>query len=319
MYFRELIESGQRWEDYKGLLNDLSTFLVECVHFLVDGVTALQEADRSGQEHYHGTVLLLARHVAEFTDGVAVLCAEGCGEPSKPLLRSAFEAMLGVLYILEGDSENRGIAYQVAHAHRKIRLCRKMCEDAELRTLLSECDQPLDRDVNASQLLDLDCESVIRDLEEMLAQDAFAPLDEAYRRKRTQCRGRREPQWFSLRGGPNNIRELAVYLDKRTWYDYLYRHWSTSVHASDAFEKIGRGQSGGPVIKPLRHPADVQLAISLGSTLCLATCSSIVDHCAPTRAEEFRLRWKQSLRKRHLELSGGRQLIIAPWLQGHRE
>ena len=60
----------------------------------------------------------LARHVAEEADAFSILLEKGCVEPCKAHLQSAFEAALGLRYILEADSEQRTTAYHVQERAR---------------------------------------------------------------------------------------------------------------------------------------------------------------------------------------------------------
>src|SRR6185369_4224963 len=52
---------------------------------------------------------MLYRHVIEFTDSIEVLVANGCSVPALTLLRSSFEACLGLEYIMESDFRNRSL------------------------------------------------------------------------------------------------------------------------------------------------------------------------------------------------------------------
>ena len=126
MYLRECVESESEWASYKGVLKDFSEFTGHCVAHLISAYrVAAQAAAKDGKPH-HLTVMLLIRHVCEFVDAISVLAREGCAESCKPLIRSAFEAMISVWYILDGRSQERALAYQVVHAHKKIKLYRKM-------------------------------------------------------------------------------------------------------------------------------------------------------------------------------------------------
>ncbi|MAX38813.1 MAG: hypothetical protein CME33_19830 [Gimesia sp.] len=131
MYFRDLVESEEEWQNYEILLSDLAGFVRDCVQFLIDASDVAQIASVQDRCYSHATVLMLTRHVIESVDGVSVLVERGCAENCGPLLRSAFEAQLGLLYILDTDSKRRALSYQVAHAHRKIKAYRK-CDPNDL-------------------------------------------------------------------------------------------------------------------------------------------------------------------------------------------
>ena len=48
-------------------------------------------------------VLILYIHLIEMTDGVQVLVSEACATPATPLLRSSFETLLAIKFILESN------------------------------------------------------------------------------------------------------------------------------------------------------------------------------------------------------------------------
>jgi hypothetical protein len=125
MYFYDLMEPGQDCAEYEKLLSDLSKFVGDCVRYLIDAFNVANVKAAKEQCSSHTTVLMLVRHIIEAIDGVSVLVREGCAENCGPLLRSAFEGQLGVLYILQADRTARGLAYQVAHAHRRIKMYKK--------------------------------------------------------------------------------------------------------------------------------------------------------------------------------------------------
>ena len=103
----------------------------DALMYFRDLVDVAQIASVQDRCYSHATVLMLTRHVIESVDGVSVLVERGCAENCGPLLRSAFEAQLGLLYILDTDSKRRALSYQVAHAHRKIKAYRK-CDPNDL-------------------------------------------------------------------------------------------------------------------------------------------------------------------------------------------
>ena len=67
-------------------------------------------------------VLVLYRHIIEMTDGIEVLLSQGCSVPAIPLLRSSFEALLSLQYILESESEygQRSLAWLVGYVHERV-------------------------------------------------------------------------------------------------------------------------------------------------------------------------------------------------------
>jgi hypothetical protein len=310
MYFKDLVQSQSDWAKYEAILGRLSCFLQDCVkHVLSAHAVAERSAAQDGKYH-HATIFLLVRHVCEFIDGVSVLAASGCSTPCKPLLRSALEAYLGICYILEADSERRALAYQVAHAHNKAKWYRKMQEDEqagkELRRVMA--DDPL---LGQVSLPKEDWKRAIGNLEKMLARPEYAPIEAEWQ---TVGKTRKhEPQWFELFGGPGSVRELAIHLHQVFCYEFLYRQWSSAVHASGCLESIAAGEGGKAAVRPIRHPEGLQALVSFSGTICLQLARLLVEHYAPEQRKHFAEAYVANLQQRYLEVSSKTNIITAPW------
>jgi hypothetical protein len=196
--------------------------------------------------------LLLVRHVIESVDGVAILVSGSGSHPCQPLLRSALEAVLGVLYILEKDTKQRGLAYQVAHAHKKIKLYDRLDPTTQAGKQLRKVLHGDPMEGFFSALPFLNYPKMIANLQDMLVKPGFQPIEGLWQRIKA-LNNKRDPEWYSLSGGPKNVREVAVHLRMTGMYEFLYRFWSESVHAGMAMEAIGRN-GGATVILPVRHP-----------------------------------------------------------------
>ena len=110
MFFSDLLASDADRESWRKNCQALSIFVSDCVACMVKAFDCAQEAaSKSGQNH-HIVPLLLTRHVIESLDGISVLIAEGCSHSCQAPLRSTLEATLGVLYILQTDTERRAFS-----------------------------------------------------------------------------------------------------------------------------------------------------------------------------------------------------------------
>lgn len=89
MYFRDCVTCKAQWTSYEKVLAELSAFVDDCVRHLTKAQRAAEAAAAKDQRPHHATVMLLARHVCEFVDGVSILAGKGSAEPCNPLLRSA--------------------------------------------------------------------------------------------------------------------------------------------------------------------------------------------------------------------------------------
>src|SRR5947209_20636140 len=103
MFFPDMLKSDADRKCFDELCAAFSDHFQECNRCLVLAWDIVQQAAAPTQEEHHTPILLLVRHVIESLDGVSILVSKGGSHPCQPLLRSALEAVLGVLYILEKD------------------------------------------------------------------------------------------------------------------------------------------------------------------------------------------------------------------------
>jgi hypothetical protein len=305
MYFADQLTPGCDKSGYDAILRRFADLIVEAIKLLREGWKIAEVASFPEQKHHHVTVQVLTRHVCEFLDGVSVLAEQGCGEPAKPLLRSAFEAMLGIQYILEADSERRGLAYQVAHAHRRMSLYRKLDPDEqagkELRKTLA--NDPL---AAGMQWPTVDMKPLITNFDSMVNKPEFVPINQEWLKHKGRA------SWFSLFGGPRDIRALALHLKHAAMYEFLYRHWSNSVHAGDCFSNVA-GKSGAVVIRPIRHPEGLQQSVVMAVGLCLSVNRILLDRYGTAeQKEESRGYYVANIQDDYHALWKG-ELIRAQW------
>jgi hypothetical protein len=309
MLFSKLLASDADRQSWQKNCQALSLFVTDCVACVVTAFDCAQEAASKTKRNHHIAPILLTRHVIESLDGVSVLIAQGCSHPCQAPLRSALEATLGVVYILQTDTERRAYAYQVAHAHRRIKLYEKgdPTTDAgrEWRKVLSTdpCGDIL------SMLPPIDYKKAIANLQSMLAKPEFAPIEAEWQLLR--AKKKKDPEWYALFGGPQNVRDLAIKVGHPAMYEFLYRQWSTDVHAGSALDAVGR-KDGKTVIRPVRHPEILQTCAVLAATFSLLLTRAVLGFYAPEALPEFSTHYTDTIRQRQQELMT-KQVFTAPW------
>jgi hypothetical protein len=310
MFFPDMLKSDAERQYFDQTCAAFSDFFQECNRCLVLAWDIVQEAAAPTTEEYHTPILMLVHHAIESLDGVSILVSKGGSHPCQPLLRSALEAVLGVLYILEKDTKQRALAYQVAHAHKKIKLYDRLDPTTqagkELRKLLA--GDMMEGFFNALPFLNYP--KMIANLQAMLVKPDFQPIEAEWQRLKALNK-KRDPEWYSLFGGPRNVRELAVHLGMAGMYEFLYRFWSESVHAGMAMEAIGT-KGGATVIRPIRHPEQLQSAVQHAAAFALLLTKRLVDVYAPAKWPQLQARYKEKVGKRAAELGSG-PLIRAVW------
>ena len=105
----------------------------------------------------------------------------------------------------------------MAHAHKKIKLYDRLDPTTpagkELRRLLD--GDPMEDFFSALPFLNYP--KMIANLQNMLSKPDFQPIEAEWQRLKALNK-KRDPEWFSLFGGPKNVRELAIHLGMAGMY-----------------------------------------------------------------------------------------------------
>src|SRR4030095_5536418 len=138
----------------------------------------------------------------------------------------------------------------------------------------------------------------------------FAPIEAEW------SKHKKDPAWFSLFGGPKDIRSLAIHLKWAGMYEFLYRHWSNNVHAGDCLEDYGPGDNGAVSIRPIRHPEGLHSIVGMAVSISLAVGRTLLARYGTDQQRSaYRDEYVANLQQRKQALSQG-EVINAQWRQG---
>jgi len=233
-----------------------------CVNY---GTHLIVKCDHAAQQKDVVAAVMLGLHAVEVLDSIAVLIRKCCVDPAKILLRSQMEAMFGIEYMTQRDSERKAMQYLVAHAHARIDWYEKLDPTTERGKQL-KAQIKKDSTFNELDIVAFDTTANIHNLENMLARPEFAAVEAEWQKVRRERSG--QIWWYSLYEGPKGIEELAEAVGDHGWYEVLYRIYSGEMHATNAMESLHATHDMRAVYQPLRYPTDLpgvaQLAVSMG-------------------------------------------------------
>lgn len=232
--------------------------LVEVVNYATH---ALLRCNSEAREAGPGAFapLALYHHMIEMADGVETLCAASAAVACVPLIRSMFEAWIGLQWILERDSEfeRRGVAWVVGEARRELATLEQL-DKGTPRGAAFRAD--LARDRFARKVRRPRSADIRRAVESRTAELGDARYSETVAEfDRLRGERGREPVWFSLFGGPADLEQLARATGVPGLYAVLYRDWSCVVHAGDGSRYSALGPEGIRVVGHLREPEELPL------------------------------------------------------------
>ena len=230
--------------------------------------SCLRVASESGKGEpldVHVAIFFAFHRLLESIDAANGLVRMGHVASSRLPLRSAFEALLALEYMLQADTTNRAYAFLVGQMHSRLREC-------DLQTAGTDARLALERDAAAEGMtcsidLNADAPKARAKIEAILQTPRWRAAAEAWETARRSPNHR--PAWYSLFGGPKNLRELAGKVERRYLYALVYRSFSETTHAADLSRvfSAGEGMVRFGCIPDWRHARDsAALALYLGTT-----------------------------------------------------
>jgi len=211
------------------ILGEYSTALDEIVNFGSNVFCWSSEKIHGGEEL--APLFFSFRHIFEVLDAISILVKYSSIEPCKILLRSAFESVLNIKYILQKDPAIRGRDFMTCYWHVAITNNRKAdpddCTHKELLAIIHKNASM--KNFRFPEIPNV--KNILKILTDHLASAEYAEAEQEY--QRLLKLKDRKPNWYSMHGGPSNIIELAEAMDSRLEYELLYREWSGLVHGFD--------------------------------------------------------------------------------------
>jgi hypothetical protein len=246
-------------------------------------------------------ILFSYLHIIQMADAIEALLAEGCSAAAVLPLRSSFEALLAIRYILDADSKRRSSAYMVAYCHRRIRMYKLLDSDTKEGSDFIE-DLSTDEALGQIDIANLKQEAKkgIQNLGNLIKKERNTDAEAEYQRLKSK-RGR-EPEWYQLFGGPPNLRGLARRLNYRARYDFLYRSWSNIAHAVDLSRFITRTGNGKSAINPIRNTDNLATTASFAAWVMLEAKKLVLAKFRPGEEASFKGWYLAEIRGKYLTL-----------------
>lgn len=268
---RDFAKAGAR--DFIELASPL---LRELVHHATHAFERCQVAsDKMGGVDEDIGPFCLYRTIMDSVDAIDELVRESCGLGTQPVIRTAFEAVVSLEYVNGDDSARCGLAWFYAYLLNRKRTYELLKSTTPSgRTFAAAWE----RQFGAAFQEPRDVDKAIANLAGLLSKPHFAPIACEFKRMRKKIK--RLPRWYSLFGGPENLRALAKSANREADYDFVYRYWSSIAHAHDASSFLTRCTDGSPAFWGMRYPGGLPQSALLAATFLLsATRSMLKRYC----------------------------------------
>ena len=283
----------------KDTIDIASPLLQELVNY---GTNAFQRCQTSttGTKDEDLHVLTLYLHIIEMTDRIEVLLSQSCPITAIPLLRSSFEALLAIDYILQADYQRRSFAWMLGYVHQRLALYETQDLSTQAGKEFRKALQA-DRALRSVALPDPSlAKQAVDNLQRLLRKPDYQIVVAEYERlKKTK---KRKPACHSLFEGPTTLRELATRVNRGAQYDFLYRLWSGLTHAGDLSRYLTRTSGGVPAIRPLRNPEGIREVSSMAASFILDATRKLLGKYRPGEETSFARWYVREVRERYFAL-----------------
>lgn len=241
-------------------------------------------------------ISLFLRNYLSYVDACSILVKHSSIEPCNGLLRTSFENLLYILYLIDDPTGKKGKSYIIWNAFEK-------------RKLLSKCDGTseeflkLSKGFKSNELLKDEKPLILKNIEKhkeknnnLINSDEYSAIVKEYNRTKDKA-SNKSINWFSMFGGPSKIRDLAIKLDFEPFYEILYKNWSSSTHGTSVVDGIVTGdQNGIAQILQIRLPFDAESVTGLCTNLSVLLFSKYIKAKHPEKDNEFK-QWYRVFRE----------------------
>jgi hypothetical protein len=184
-------------------------------------------------------------------------------------VRSAFEALLSIEYILETNYVQRSLSWLASYAHNRLEFDESLNPTKPKGQAFQKALTD-DKIVRKIVLPPQDqVQAAIANLQHLLARPQFQEIEAEIKKHR------KKSHWYQLFGGPKNLREPASHLNRQAQYHVFYRHWSSIAHAHDLSRFINKTPEGKGTYKMLRNPNDIQ-EVTLNTAIIILNATRLV-------------------------------------------
>ncbi len=299
--FEPLLYRELRKAEAKKIIEIASPLLQEEINYATHAFQRCQDSAVNVAVGEHLPVFASYYHVIGMTDGIEVLISQSCAVPTIPLLRSSFEALLTIEYILEGEYQRRAFAWLVCYVHNRLSQYEMLdpTHQKGKEFLVTFAADSVSKYMKLPSFPNLS--QVIQNLKSLLNNPNYQFADYEY--QRIKSIRRRKPNWYSLFGGPGNLRDLAKHLNWGAQYDILYRSWSSITHADDLSQFLTQTKRGSPAFYPLRNHEEVKLFSVVASSFILHATRKMIGKFRPGENASLGRWYVREARQRHRALT----------------
>ncbi|MCQ6277583.1 hypothetical protein JMM81_22275 [Bacillus sp. V3B] len=281
-------------KEIQKILNRMGRLLDEVVNFGSHVLDICRETYNFTE--YETPIATTYTEYLSLLDGITVLIKKGTGDPIKPLLRSMLEMKFNIEYLLDEEEKKGVLAYQVAHAQKKIANWKLVDPTTQQGKEFLKKTSDLGMDPSKFKPK----ENIAR-LERGLSKGKYKEVNEEW--KRTKKEMGRRPSWYSLYNGPRGIIDLAKHLGQENYYEIIYRNLSRFLHGGSALDRITNFEEGFGVNPGIRRLEELPQHLNFAVVFALEIYHKMIKKYNPNKAVEYAQWYVDNIQNEFFELT----------------
>jgi hypothetical protein len=241
---------------------------------------------------------VLLRQVVAMIDASEVLVSNAAVYASHAPARVLFETSIFIEWILRGDTEEKARYFYVANLRRDrvwaLRAIGKAPapDQSEFEEGMKEFS---DSFIEESKKFRVEAEKQLIDIDRILSQDVFKPVNEHFEKHKKRRRLSYEPDWYSPLG-INSVRRMAKEVNRLGEYDFIYSKTSRVIHGSRYRDHISFGD-GKLRFEPVRSLMGISFITNFVVSSTLRTYMRILEYYRPMEVPALRKKYSEDWRR----------------------
>jgi hypothetical protein len=290
-----LLDRDRSLAQARPLIDSLRPPLVDAANYGAQVFGRLVETPREGEVQDERLAILFSYlTLVEMLDGVEVLVSGAAPVPARLALRTQFEALLTIDFILREDTRRRALAWLVCHLHRRIAIYEthdpKTARGAEYQRDYSE-DSFIQ---NAASQPVIDSYKPVAQVLKMLSLPHLKEAEEEYQRIKSLKKRRR---WYCFHDGPTDLRALAKRCRRGAQYGLLYTEWSGTSHADDLHRQLVPTKDQTLGVRVIREVSELKTAAHFALTFFIDATLQVMKRYRPQDLPAWRVWYRGRLQE----------------------
>lgn len=292
--------------DLLAILSQYSSLIEETRNFGSHTLAWMLGKVKKGDHHL--VIFQFFRRSLELLDTLSVLIRNSCIHPCQLILRSLFEILLSIEYLIQEDLEKKGRDYLIWLKHKELNYLKKHFKNDPLyndfaQTLKKDKvlkDKPIDEISNI--------EEAIKAKIKLIESDLYSSSENSYQKLKAR-QGKNPKWWFNLHDGPKDIIDLAHKLDRPAQYEVFYRAWAGYAHGT-GFLDIEILKKDLIAIPQLRSPEGAEQITSMAMSLGLQIIKMVIQKYDNDKLNDFRLWYKNEIMSNYQNLRNKKIVVV---------